>query len=578
MHLEEDENDGLFHCPVPDCHNDRFGTQRGCRKHVKKKHSWFYYFDEKPSDSDVEASRSQMEKEKGQRLSSNGVPSFDMSCTFAEQFTAWLKGSGGGCKSDRQAQQLISKCLKFLKFCSEDEDHLTLDIVDFCLCSPNLLFKFFDSMQSEWQLGHAGRIGYLDAIAELVTYSKVNGASEAVLSGLSTTDTYLKKMRKTVSKMMRLQWTSDLDIDVLEAKGHWATMDELLGVVSRYLPRYEAVLRTCKDTPVQHIQPTQTASPFDLSFATKFLAVYLFIQVKGSRPMTYQYLTVDMVPTAKTNGGFVDQKMFKTAGKYGFDSLLLTDTNMSVLEGYITYIRPLLKPKCEYVLVTRNGVQHNKLGELMSKLVFEATGKYVHPTRYRQIVETSSCKVLQSADQSAISEDQKHSSNVAKVHYRKQRSREVATKARECLEKLHGDSGTKLDKEVLTRLSDLSNSSEDQDDCTKSCSSTDEVQKISTPPAARMKPSARKLPAKQKHEDAFLMTELCPARRKSLLFTPEEDKYLKVGLKRYGFGQWTSILRDPDFHFQKGRSPNSFLNRANRKYGTMDSHLVDRKG
>ncbi|EDO39619.1 predicted protein, partial [Nematostella vectensis] len=248
MHLEEDENDGLFHCPVPDCHNDGFGTQRGCRKHVKKKHLWFYYFDEKPSDSDIEASRSQMEKEKGQRRSSNGVPSFDMSCTFAEQFTAWLKGSGGGCKSDRQAQQL-----------------------------------------SEWQLGHAGRIGYLDAIAELVTYRKVNGASEAVLRGLSTTDTYLKK------------------------------------------------------------------------------------------------------------------KMFKTAGKYGFDSLLLTDTNMSVLEGYITYIRPLLKPKCEYVLVTRNGGQHNKLGELMSKLVFEATGKYVHPTRYRQIVETSSSKLLKSADRSAIS-------------------------------------------------------------------------------------------------------------------------------------------------------------------------------
>ncbi|XP_048577302.1 uncharacterized protein LOC116601378 [Nematostella vectensis] len=239
--------------------------------------------------------------------------------------------------------------------------------------------------------------------------------------------------------MMRLQWTSDLDIDVLEAKGHWATMHELLGVVSRYLPRYEAVLRTCKDTP-------DRASPFDLSFATEFLAVYLFIQVKGSRPMTYQYLTVDMVRTAKTNGGFVDQKMFKTAGKYGFDSLLLTDTNMSVLEGYITHIRPLLKPKCEYVLVTRNGGQHNKLGELMSKLVFETTGKYVHPTRYRQIVETSSCKVLKSADRSAISEDQKHSSNVAKVHYRKQRSREVATKARKCLEKLHGDSGTKLDK------------------------------------------------------------------------------------------------------------------------------------
>ena len=141
------------------------------------------------------------------------------------------------------------------------------------------------------------------------------------------------------------------------------------------------MLKSCKDKP-------GTVLPLDLSFATKFLAVYLFIKVKGSRPITYQYLTVEMVNKAKTNGGFIDKKMFKTAGIYGFNSLFLTDTSMQVLNGYINHIRPLLKPNCDYVLVTRNGRQHNKLRELMSKLVFDATGKYVHPTRYRQIVET----------------------------------------------------------------------------------------------------------------------------------------------------------------------------------------------
>ena len=98
--------------------------------------------------------------------------------------------------------------------------------------------------------------------------------------------------------------------------------------------------------------------------------------------MTNQYLTVDMIATAKEKGGFIDQKAFKTAGKYGFDSLILTDANMQVFNGYISYIRPLLKP--------RNGDQHGKLGEIMSKLVFDAIGKYIHPTRYRQIVETQS--------------------------------------------------------------------------------------------------------------------------------------------------------------------------------------------
>ena len=266
----------------------------------------------------------------------------------------------------------------------------------------------------------------------------MNGASESLLRGLASTEIYLKKVRKTVSKMMRLQWTSEPDIDALEAKGQWATLAELLEVVGRYLPRNESVMKSCKEKP-------GVVLPIDLFFATKCLAVYLFIKVKGSRPMTYQYLKVEMVNKAKTNGGFINKKMFKTAGKYGFDSLYLTETSMQVLDGYINHIRPLLRPTCDFVLVTRNGGQHNKLGELMSKLVFDATGKYVHPTRYRPIVETASSRQLSSIAQSTIFEDQKHSSVVARVHYQKQRSREVARKAHEYLERLHGEKGSELE-------------------------------------------------------------------------------------------------------------------------------------
>ena len=147
--------------------------------------------------------------------------------------------------------------------------------------------------------------------------------------------------------------------------------------------------------------------------------MYLFIKVKGSCPMTYQYLMVDMVNAAKANGGFIDQKMFKTAGKYGFDSLILTAAGMQVPDNYISFVRPLLNPRCNYVLVTRNGGQHSKLGDVMSKLVFDAIGKYIHPTRYRQIVKTQSLNQLTSSEEKILSEDQKHSSAVAKIHYQK---------------------------------------------------------------------------------------------------------------------------------------------------------------
>ena len=424
---------------------------------------------------------------------------------------------------------------KFLRFCCEDEEELTFDVVDFSLCSPNLLFKFIDYLQHECKLGHGGRLGYIDAISEMIDFRKLHGASEAVFQKFSAKELYLKRARKTVAKMMRLQWTQDLDIETLEARGHWATMEELLEVVKFHLPRYENTVKICKSSPAQ-------VNPSELTFATKFVAMYLFIKVKGSHPMTYQYLTVDMIAAAKEKGGFIDQKAFKNAGKYGFDSLILTDANMQVLNGYISYVRPLLKPQCDFVLVNRNGDQHGKLGEIMSKLVFDAIGKYIHPTRYRQIVETQSFNQLSSEEQRILSEDQKHSSAVAKVHYQKQRSREVALKGHECLQKLQGVKGSEVDEDVHARLGDSTS---------KAGPSVEGLQNISS----------------SQEKDALPKRILRSHKniRDVLKFTKEEDDFLKEGITKHGFGQWTAILRDDDFHFQEGRTADSLKTRAGMK-------------
>ena len=236
---------------------------------------------------------------------------------------------------------------------------------------------------------------------------------------------------------------------------------------------------------------------------------------------------------------------------------------MQVLDGYISHIRPLLRPTCDFVLVTRNGGQHNKLGELMSKLVFDATGKYVHPTRYRQIVETASSRQLSSGAQSTISEDQKHSSVVARVHYQKQRSREVASKAHGYLERLHGEKGSEIEIDVRSRLSGNSASSEDQNASKTDTSSNDEGETIAETPPERLSAVPR-----LKRENAFIVTD-CPARKKSLMFTPAEDGYLKAGIERHGYGQWKAILRDPEFRFQEGRTANSLLSRAARRFASL---------
>ena len=108
LHLEEDDCDGLFHCPVQLCSHDGFTTQRGCRKHVKNQHRWYYYFDEKPDSVQIESLRGQAnnntttDQKTARKIRT--VATFDRTNNIAKKFLSWLTGSGGGCKSDRKAQ------------------------------------------------------------------------------------------------------------------------------------------------------------------------------------------------------------------------------------------------------------------------------------------------------------------------------------------------------------------------------------------------------------------------------------------------------------------------------------------
>ena len=178
----------------------------------------------------------------------------------------------------------------------------------------------------------------------------------------------------------------------------------------------------------------------------------------------------------------------------------------------------------------------------MSKLVFDAIGReYIHPTHYRQIVETQSLDALNDKEHRVLCEDQKHRSVVAKVPYQKRRSREVAVKALECLQKLQGAKGSEVDEEVNARFGCSSSSLQTTIDCTKSeCAQP----KNDAPPVNRFLIQRRQ------------------RRPLRLTFTSDGDDSQRKGIEKHGFGQWTAILRDPDFLFQNGWLADSLKKRV----------------
>ena len=140
-----------------------------------------------------------------------------------------------------------------------------------------------------------------------------------------------------------------------------------------------------------------------------------------------------------------------------------------------------------------------------------------------------------------MSEDQKHSSAVAKVHYQKHRSREIAVKARECLQKLQGRKGSEVDEDVQVRFGGLTSSS---------TLSVESMEKASlSPPRKVVIPTDNLRTPRKLHQ--------------VLKFTADEDDFLKRGINRHGYGQWTAILRDSDFQFQQGRTADSLKKRLN---------------
>ena len=119
---------------------------------------------------------------------------------------------------------------------------------------------------------------------------------------------------------------------------------------------------------------------------------------------------------------------------------------------YVEHVRPLLNPQNDYLLLTRSGTQYKNFGNAMCKLVYQTIGKYIHPTRYRQIIEAESAKMLSLGDQKNISSDQKHSSQVVRIYYQKNTLRRVAVDGQISMKRLLGRSRNTSDSHIKSVL------------------------------------------------------------------------------------------------------------------------------
>ena len=413
-------------------------------------------------------------------------------------FKTWLVSPGGGGKGHVQADQLVCKVLKFAKYCCQDVASswdVPVNVIDYCIGSVTMLSEFVDFLKDEWKVGFSGITGYMNAIGHMLDYRRSTGLPTDKVHVFVAAEIYLQRVKKFLSRKMRVEWRTVLSLEYLESINCWATLEELQRVIPYHSDRYKQIILNSHD----RVHPI---AAHKLSFATSFIVVVLFLMVKASRPMTYQYLTVAMVRSIGESG-IIDQTTFKTMEKYGFDSLIFSIEVLTLVNGYIEYVRPRLNPVSDYVLVCRNGKQLNKFSDTFGRVVYQEIGKYVNPTRYRQIIEIESAMRLETTDQAALSQDQKHTSHLAKVHYQKLHSRAIAERGQESMNKLRSITAN---ENVIASI----NNCESQE---RSSSKVDFV-------AACTKDQLRDA-EKRKHEQIQKHT----VRRRKMAFSEQKDNY-----------------------------------------------------
>ena len=90
-------------------------------------------------------------------------------------FKKWLQSPGSGGKFESQADQLLCKVSKYLKYCYADVSiswDIPESVVDYCLGSITMISDFVGYLQTDCSLKSSGVTDYMNALQHLIDFRR----------------------------------------------------------------------------------------------------------------------------------------------------------------------------------------------------------------------------------------------------------------------------------------------------------------------------------------------------------------------------------------------------------------------
>ena len=151
------------------------------------------------------------------------------------EFQKWLQSHGGSGKVEIQADQLLCKVLKYLKYFCADVS-ISWDIpervVDYCLGSNTMISDFVGYLHTDWSLKSSGVTSYLNVVGHLLDFRRSYSDLTKIHSSVFIpSEIYIQRVKRYLSKKMKSNWKEVLIVDYLSSINCCAKLKELQKVI-----------------------------------------------------------------------------------------------------------------------------------------------------------------------------------------------------------------------------------------------------------------------------------------------------------------------------------------------------------
>ena len=140
---------------------------------------------------------------------------FSKTCVVGVNFKKWLQSPGGGGKGESQADQLLCKVLKYLKYCCADVSiswNIPESVVDCCLGSVTMISDFVEYLQTDWSLKSSGVTGYMNPLRYLLDFPRSYSDLTQIKSSVFIPfEIYIQRVKCYLSKKNEIRLERSLE-------------------------------------------------------------------------------------------------------------------------------------------------------------------------------------------------------------------------------------------------------------------------------------------------------------------------------------------------------------------------------